>query len=148
MHGLKLLEILDQPRGPETCSSLVLLNPAGQVLLGLRHYTKAQYKDVAVWTTPGGRCDEGESLWHNIMRELLEETGIKNLTGEGPDFWGIVPGAKAGDTLYVFGSRTTKEPRLMEPDKFSQWRWFGVADIPANFINEELRKLIRVQLAR
>jgi hypothetical protein len=48
---------------------------------------------------------------------------------------GEVPGAMPGDTLFFFIGTTDEEPRLMEPEKFSEWKWCGLSEMPENFIN-------------
>ncbi len=122
-----------------TCPVAILIKD-GKVLCGLRHYTPDKWKTVSVWTVPGGRCDEGETIERTLRREVEEEVGIADL--EIIDFVGQVPGAKEGDHVYVFTATTSTEPVLMEPEKFSEWRWFKPAEIPFNFINEHLRQVI------
>ena len=123
-----------------TCTSAVILRD-GKILLGLRHYTQREWKTISVWTTPGGRCDEGESLEEGLRRETMEETGITDLAIKR--FLGVVPAAGSqSDTLWVFLCESTGEAKLMEPDKFSEWQWFPLTEIPENFINTAARKLI------
>ena len=61
-----------------TCTSAVIIKN-DRILLGLRHYTSDKWKTISVWTTPGGRCNKGESVENNLRREVLEETGITDL---------------------------------------------------------------------
>jgi len=122
-----------------TCSSAFFIRD-GKILLGLRHYTKDKWKVISVWTTPGGRCDEGEVLGENLMREVEEETGITNMTIT--QYVGSYPGAKEGDTVYVFLAETTEEAQLMEPEKFSEWRWFPVDNLPENLISVHIKKFL------
>ena len=122
-----------------TCASAVIIRD-GKILLGLRHYTPDKWKSISVWTTPGGRCDRGESVEEGLRRETKEETGISSLTIE--QFLGVVPGMAEPDTLWVFLCHTAAEPTLMEPEKFSEWRWFSLAEILENFINPSLLKIV------
>src|ERR1043165_2388184 len=125
---------LDTVANPTICTSLFLMSANGQkILLGLRNYQPDKFKNISLWTTPGGRCDEGETIGDNLLRETREETGIRAITLE--KFIGIIPGAKEGDILYVYTGHTTEEPILMEPEKFSEWRWFDPDKVPENFIN-------------
>jgi len=73
---MKELELIGDAR---TCSSAFFVRE-GMILLGLRHYTPDKWKAISVWTTPGGRCDEGEVLGQNLIRETNEETGIQNFS--------------------------------------------------------------------
>lgn len=114
----------------------------GKVLLGLRNYKTQQYKDGDFWTTPGGRCDEGEEIEATLRREVEEEIGVKNF--EIKEKLGAVPGAKEGDEVHVFLCRTEEEPTLMEPEKFKEWKWFDPKEIPNNFLNKDVLKMIQL----
>lgn len=95
-----------------------------KILLGLRHYTMDKWKKISVWTMPGGRCDSKERIETTLRREIQEEVGITDI--EIKDFIGEVPGAKKGDTVLIFHCTTKQEIKLMEPEKFSEWRWVPV----------------------
>lgn len=129
-----MLPYLDLRGGPSICTSLFLIKN-GRLLVGLRHYKAGAMTTTAqsVWTTPGGRCNEGESIGENLLRETKEETGIVDI--KLVSFIGVVPGARRGDTLYAYTGSTQAEPELMEPDKFSEWRWADPSRIPGAFIN-------------
>jgi 8-oxo-dGTP diphosphatase len=113
----------------------------GKVLLGLRSYEAKHYVDGDFWTTPGGRCDQGEEIEATLKREVGEEIGIKNF--EIKEKLGVVPGAKEGDEVHVFVCSTEEEPVLMEPEKFKEWKWFYPKEIPDNFINKNILKIIQ-----
>jgi len=110
------------------------------LLVGLRHYTPDKWKTISVWTTPGGRCDAGEKVGDALRREAAEEVGITDL--EITDFIGTVVGAKEGDVVPIFACRTGQEPRLLEPQKFSEWKWMDINQMPSNFINRAELELI------
>jgi len=124
---------------PSVCVAACIIRDA-RLLIGLRHYTPDKWKKVSMWTTPGGRCETGETVESTLRRETAEEVGITDL--KVVTFLGIVPGAMPGDTLYVFVCETEQEPRLMEPEKFSEWKWEEIGKIPANFINPAALKLV------
>ncbi len=96
----------------------------GKILHGLRNYTEDKWKKISVWTLPGGRCDEGETLEQTLRREVEEETGITEL--KIMDYIGETPGAKEGDNAFIFFATTKQEAILMEPEKFSEWRWVSI----------------------
>lgn len=98
----------------------------GKVLKGHRHYDAKTWKDISVWTVPGGRCEEGETLEAALRRETFEETGIDDL--DILDFIAEVPGAKEGDIVPIFYATSSQQPKLMEPEKFSEWRWIPLSD--------------------
>lgn len=113
----------------------------GKVLLGLRNYKTKQFKNADFWTTPGGRCDEGEDVETTLRREVLEEIGVNNF--EIKEKFGSVPGAKEGDEVHVFLCDTKEEAKLMEPEKFTEWKWFFPNEIPKNFLNQDILKMIQ-----
>jgi ADP-ribose pyrophosphatase YjhB (NUDIX family) len=115
-----------------------------KILIGLRNYTPEKYKDISVWTLPGGRCDQNEKVETTLRRETAEEVGINELIII--EFLGQVQGAKEGDIVYVFKCKTSQEPQLLEPEKFSEWRWSEIEEIPQNFINPKVLDLIKNNL--
>ena len=110
-----------------------------KILTGHRHYKK-----ISVWTVPGGRCDPGEVIQEALTREIQEEVGITEF--EIIDFIGEVPGAKEGDIVPMFFCITKQDFKLMEPEKFSEWRWVSKDEYMAggeySGFNSTARKVI------
>jgi 8-oxo-dGTP pyrophosphatase MutT (NUDIX family) len=136
---------LKRQGNPLLCPSAVIVKN-DCVLMGLRHYRPDKWKKISVWTMPGGRWDEGDAtLEHTLRREVAEETGITDL--KILEYIGEAEGAKEGDFVPLFYCTTSEEPKLMEPDKFSEWRWFSIEDyisgIPEDCINKVARKKVR-----
>ncbi len=115
----------------------IILHKNGNILKGLRHYTPDKWKTISVWTNPGGRSDLGETLEESLRREVREEVDIKDFTIT--DFIGEFSGAKEGDILLVFYGETAQDPKLMEPEKFSEWKWVSIDEYimgaPYNVMN-------------
>lgn len=107
------------------CPVAILMN-GNNILFGHRHYTADKWKEISVWTIPGGRCDSGETLRETLTREIQEEVGIAEF--EIVDFIGEVPGAKEGDIVPIFFCTTKQDFKLMEPEKFSEWKWVPKED--------------------
>lgn len=133
-------KILTKKGDVTTCTSAVIVKNK-KILLGLRHYTPDKWRIISVWTTPGGRCENGEEIKQNITRETFEETGISNLVFK--EYLGETRGVKERDIVHVFLCETNQEPKLMEPEKFSEWKWFSKKEIPENFINKQVLEMIK-----
>jgi len=116
----------------------------GKILTGHRHYTPDKWKKISVWTIPGGRSDTGETIEQALRREVAEEVNITDL--EILDFIGEMPGVKEGDTVLMFYCATKQEAKLMEPEKFSEWKWVPINDYIAGEayrgFNPPARKMI------
>lgn len=134
------MEELQRIGDTQTCSAVFFIRE-GKILLGLRNYTQDKWKVISVWTTPGGRCDNGEVLERSLRRETEEETGITRFTIR--KYLGTYLGAKEGDTVYVFLCDTEEEPKLLEPEKFSEWRWFPVKNLPQNMISPHIDAFLK-----
>jgi ADP-ribose pyrophosphatase YjhB (NUDIX family) len=59
----------------------VVLDPAGRILL-----VRFEFPRAALWATPGGGIDEGETPEDAIRRELAEEAGLDEVE-LGPWIW-------------------------------------------------------------
>lgn len=137
------LDIL-QKVGDTTCCATGAIVKDGHILLGLRNYTPDKWKDISVWMTSGGRCDEGETLEQTLRREVKEEVDIDDL--EIKDFIAEIPGSKEGDDVFIFFCTTKQDPKLMEPEKFGEWKWVSFEDYlrgdPYDIMNPLAHKVV------
>ena len=107
-----------------------------KVLLGRRHSDSkkadSQLHGEGTWTMPGGKLHFGERLEDGAYREVREETGIKinkkklKLISVSND---IVPGAHF-ITLGFLCENFQGEPKVMEPDEITEWRWSDLKKLP------------------
>ena len=142
---LTLPQALMLPGDGVLCTSAVIMNDRRELLLGLRHYDKKWEGELvasSLWTTPGGRTDVGETVGDCLVRESFEETGLRVTPVE---YWGEYPAARSGDILHVFLCEHEGELQNKEPEKFERWGWFSADEIPDNFINPHLRKILLEQ---
>lgn len=105
------------------CPVAIMINNE-RILMGYRNYTKDKWKDISVWTVPGGRCDIGETIKETLIREIYEEVGINDF--EILDFIDEVDGVKENDIVPIFLCKTEQDFVLMEPEKFSEWKWVNI----------------------
>ena len=107
-----------------------LFNPSGQVLMGLR-LSKHGFN---TWSAPGGKPEAKESLVDTAIRETFEETGIVlkprtlKLISITDD---VYPDSHYLTTHYRVDN-VSSVPRVMEPNKCKEWRWFDVNKLPKN----------------
>jgi ADP-ribose pyrophosphatase YjhB (NUDIX family) len=55
---------------------VLVLDPAGRVLLFRFHFRQGPLAGLIFWATPGGALERGESFADGARRELAEETGL------------------------------------------------------------------------
>lgn len=106
-----------------------------KILLGKRHSdpnkADSELHGEGTWTMPGGKLEYGESFEEGAKREVLEETGIKlkkpnvfcvnNDKNEHAHFV----------TIGLWADSFVGEPKVMEPDEITEWRWFPINDLPS-----------------
>lgn len=56
-------------------SRAVVINPNGEILILLR--SPREDEKVQNWEFPGGKLDIGETIQENLLREVIEETGLQ-----------------------------------------------------------------------
>ena len=112
---------------PKIGVGVIVVNKDGRILAGKRINSHG----AGTWAFPGGRLEEGESVFECARREALEEAGIKinNLraaTFTEDDFGD----GKKFVTLFVSSELEPGEPKTMEPLKCEGWHWFNWSEIP------------------
>lgn len=107
----------------------VIIKRDGKILLGKRKGSQG----TGTWGIPGGHLEFGEKVSECAKREVLEETGldIKNVSEiktTTEDFFEVEQ--KHYITLYVFADYISGEAKIMEPNKCTEWGWFGWDNLP------------------
>jgi 8-oxo-dGTP diphosphatase len=137
------MEILRR-QGDGILCPMALIVRDRKILLGFRNYTADKWKDISVWTFPGGRSETDETIGETLLREVREEVGVTDLKVES--YLGEKSGVKVPDVVLLFRCSSSQEPKLMEPEKFSEWKWFGVDEVPENIINPNTLETVKNQL--
>jgi 8-oxo-dGTP diphosphatase len=100
----------------------------GRVLLGRRRGSHGS----GTWQFPGGHLEWGEQVFDCARREVLEETGLEIARPRQGPFTNdhFAAEEKHYVTLFVVADCPAGEPRVMEPDKCEEWRWFEWEALP------------------
>ncbi len=118
---------MPRPNDVGVGTAIVILNDQLQILLGKR---KGAHQ-AGVWACPGGWLDRSDKRTEEaVIREALEETGLiigdvggfMWTTEDHPDFRTV--------TLYHITDDFQGEPKVMEPEKCEEWRWFDLDQLP------------------
>lgn len=100
----------------------------GAVLLGERIGSHG----ANTWATPGGHLELGESVEACAERETYEETGLEVNSFKKLCFTNDIFDMenKHYVTLFVVANSLSGEPKITEPDKCKQWKWFKLDELP------------------
>lgn len=108
---------------------VVIRNPEGKILMGLRSNKDGN----GLWCIPGGYMDKSDDgIKKAVFREAKEEAGLEHLTYNGLISIDDSQLNDNGRRHMNFGvlATTTEEPKVSKPDEISEWRWFGIDEIP------------------
>lgn len=110
--------------------AVILFNEKNEILLGKR---KNAFK-AGYYGLPGGHLEVGEPLVKCIEREVLEETGVTELS------YSFVTTVRewqgAADFVHFIFCAPLQQEKVptMEPEKCEGWEWFSVDTLPENII--------------
>jgi len=121
---------MEDKKYPHVGIGVMIQNEKNQILLGLRKRSHGSGE----WCFPGGHLEMGERFFDCAQRETKEETNLdvdefeiisvsnetRYLKSDGEHF--LVLGIKA---VYKGG-----EVKIMEPDRFLEWKWFDLDNLP------------------
>jgi 8-oxo-dGTP diphosphatase len=96
----------------------------GKILLGKRRNVVGN----GTWGLPSGHQEPGETMLQTAARELKEETGLTAKTL----LWRCMYDDIRPNEHYIqVGFEALgvgSEPKLLEPEKCEEWRWFSIDD--------------------
>ena len=107
----------------------VMIKNGDKVLMGLRQGSHG----AGEWCFPGGHLDFGETMEQCAKREAKEETGLDVGKVELISIADEMRYIESDDKHYVnigFSAEYSGgEPKVMEPDKCAEWKWFDLEDL-------------------
>lgn len=113
----------------------VMIKKGNKILLGKRHddpkKASSELDGAGKWTMPGGKLEFGETFDEGARREILEETGLKinnlKVICVNED---IIKSAHFV-TIGMVCDDYSGEPKVMEPDEITEWKWFDISNPPS-----------------
>ena len=113
----------------------VMILKSGKILLGKRHDNPVKASSLlngaGKWTMPGGKLHFGETFEQGAKREVFEETGIRlNKVDVMCVNQDIIETAHFV-TLGLLSTDFSGEPKAMEPDEITEWKWFELDKLPS-----------------
>lgn len=99
-----------------------------QILVGKRLSNHGK----GTWALPGGHLEFGETPEQCAIREVFEETGL-TITNPSNAIWTndmFLESNKHYITLFLVAKYDHGIPKVLEPDKCSEWIWSKLSDIP------------------
>lgn len=115
---------------PRVGTGVLIQNEKGEVLLGKRKGSHAE----GDWCFPGGKLDFGETLFECARREVKEETGLDvtdcELISVYDQFEHIESSGYQWVNIGILAKYEGGEPKVMEPEKFEEMKWFALDNLP------------------
>ena len=115
---------------PRVGIGVMIQNKKGEVLLGLRHGSHGEGE----WCFPGGHLEFGETVFETAKRETKEETGLDvgnfELISVADERRYIKTDNKHYLNIGVKAEYQGGGPKVMEPDKCKEWKWFSLDNLP------------------
>lgn len=104
------------------------------MLLGLRKGSHG----AGEWSFPGGHLEFGETVFETARRETLEEVGLEigemELISVFDEMRYITSDNKHYLNLGVKAVYNGGEPKVCEPDKCLEWKWFALDNLPEKML--------------
>ncbi len=119
------------PERPKIGIGVMIFNASSELLLGQRIGAHG----AGEWAFPGGHLEFGQTIFESARSEVYEETALVitrfALISLAEEMRYIKTDGKHYINIGVLGYYEGGEPRVMEPHKCREWRWFAAGALPA-----------------
>jgi 8-oxo-dGTP diphosphatase len=123
---------------------IILQNEDGDVQILLHRRKNTGYQDGKWDIAASGHVDEGETAKMAVVRECAEELGIcvkiTDLSFAHLSHRVSNSGGRTYYDIYFVVNKYDGIPKIMEPDKCSELRWFNINYLPNEII--DIRKIV------
>ena len=111
------------------CGALII-NDKNEALL-VKRGVKSK-NEVGVWSKPGGAVEFGEKVEDAVRREIKEELGVNIELSKFLGFTNhIIKSENQHWVTFNYLAKITEgEPRIMEPEKIAEIKWFNLRNLP------------------
>jgi len=105
----------------------IILIRGNKILLGQRKGPRSP----GFYGLPGGFLEKNESFEDGAKREIVEETGLKDVSLY-PIFLisGISDSIQFVDIVF-YGIHKNGEPTVRETNRVEKWEWFSISELPS-----------------
>lgn len=144
MNSVK--EIKHKDDNPNQSSMAVLIDPKDRILILKRPANLKPDSFPNKWCIPGGKALVGETPLNNVIREVLEETGIKLK----PSSTNYLLNKQEGDKNYFFFmARVNQEPKMMNVlDEHEEFKWIRADEIEKYDMIKDTHNIIKLALRK
>jgi len=144
MNSVK--EIKHKDDNPNQSSMAVLIDPKDRILILKRPANLKPESFPNKWCIPGGKALIGEAPLNNVMREVLEETGIELKPGST----NYLLNKQEGDKNYFFFmARIDQEPKIMNVlDEHEEFKWIRADEIEKYDMIKDTHSIIKLALRK
>ena len=106
----------------------VILLKNNKVLLGKRKNAHGE----GTWGFPGGHLEFNESIENCVVREVIEETGLKIKNIRIGTFTNDIfdKEGKHYITLFMLADYDSGKVTIMEPERMENWQWYSWDSLP------------------
>jgi 8-oxo-dGTP diphosphatase len=133
----------------------ILVMKNNKILLGKRNVVpekaSSELHGEGTWTMPGGKIHFGEKIQDSAIRELEEEIGINPKRLRVVSVTNEIRNDAHFVTIGFLCDAFENEPKVMEPEEITEWKWFSVDNLPnpifppslkllQNYIDKEIYK--------
>jgi len=144
MNSVK--EIKHQNDNPKQASMAVIINFRDEILILRRPSDLPLNSYPNKWCVPGGQGLIGETPLNNVIREVLEETGIE-LKADSTNY--LLNKQEGDKNYFFFMARVKQEPKIMNVlDEHEEFKWIRADEIEKYDMIKDTHSIIKLALRK